>query len=412
MPEQQIKLSYAGSVTLPKGTTAPIEGTDQKIEVSELSGLEFFPESGTIRAVGDKAKSAEKNPVDGAKAQAPQNAVFDFDFKLTDGKLALTPIRATPVDVQKFAADREQLAKSVPPGSFIPSLAWDTEDLVQLDRDRTLVMLEGFDEKHKPGMASYPRIGSGIAIVERDGRISGMLPLPDALRPVEGEGAEAGKLVSGQRSNLGLEAAGATQDRKTLFVGMEGALVQDGPLSTLDSGSTVRVLRYSQDSAGQFSTEPKQIRYSLEKIPTLESAPLLSAKCDNGLVDLLPIDSKRFLAMERATLFYEDGRVRNSVRIYDVALNDDMTIASKTEAFNSQSLETQTEIEPSPAGTAQPGKLAPGGQRSENFEGLCFGPKTADGAQTVLLIGDDNARDNQRTILVMLKVEDNGRNNR
>ncbi len=412
---ERISLTYLSSTEIPKGSSVPLKtGASEgplSLEVSELSGAVFQPDTnspgrGILRAVGDKTKVAERNPIDGAKSDKPQNAIFDFKLELTGNKLSLEPISAIPIDVQNYRAKLEDFSGLKLPGKFIPDYAWDTEDMVQLSDGRTIVSMEGFDEKHKPGGEKFPRVGSGIAILDQAGKITSLLALPEEFQPTESINPDGTtKLVSGQRPNLGLEAAGLTEDGKTLFVGMESPLVQDGPLPNFKEGATTRILKFALETNGEFKLSPNQIKYKLEPIPTIEPAPVLEEKCDNGLVDILPLSSDRFLSMERATIFFEDGRVRNSVRIYDIELGENGTIKSKREAFNSKSLESQLEISPAPVGKAQPGKLPPGGQRSENFEGLEFGPLTEKGERTVLIVGDDNARDNQRTLVVALKLE-------
>ena len=49
----------------------------------------------------------------------------------------------------------------------------------------------------------------------------------------------------GVRQNLAFEAAAVAPNGRHLFVGMENALVQDGPAATLAGGSYSRILRYS-----------------------------------------------------------------------------------------------------------------------------------------------------------------------
>ena len=271
-PQQQQKLTYLSSVEIPRGKSVPLAASQNSLEISELSGITFSPKSGApgegvLRAIGDKTKVAERNPVDGASAKAPQNAIFDFKLRLSQGKLDLEPLSATAVDVQKYREQQSEFAKGVTPGKFVPDFAWDTEDLVQLADGRMLVTLEGFDEKHKPGMAKFPRVGSGIAVVEPDGTISSMLPLPAELRPQETANPDGTtKLVAGQRANLGLEAAGLTEDGKTLMVGMESAIVQDGELSNFERGGIARIMRYENQGERGFALAAEFVPISIPAV--------------------------------------------------------------------------------------------------------------------------------------------------
>src|SRR5204863_3616177 len=65
-----------------------------------------------------------------------------------------------------------------------------------------------------------------------DGTFLGDLPVPDAFQPTSA--------THGVRQNLAFEAAAVAPDGRHLFVGMEGALAQDGPPATLDNGSASR----------------------------------------------------------------------------------------------------------------------------------------------------------------------------
>src|SRR4029079_9272239 len=66
------------------------------------------------------------------------------------------------------------------------------------------------------------------------------LPVPGAFLPTSP--------THGVRQNLAFEAAAVAPDGKHLFVGMEGALAEDGPPSTLTNGSASRILRYHRAS--------------------------------------------------------------------------------------------------------------------------------------------------------------------
>ena len=93
-----------------------------------------------------------------------------------------------------------------------------------------------------------------------DGKFVSEIPIPDKFIPLFDTEE---RQVRGVRENLSFEASAITSDYTTLFVMNEQALVQDGGVSTPESGTPVRLLKYdlSTDSPvviGEFVyiTEP------------------------------------------------------------------------------------------------------------------------------------------------------------
>ena len=116
--------------------------------------------------------------------------------------------------------------------------------------------------------------------------MTGELAVPDAFLPVPG--------TRGVRQNLAFEAAAVAPNGRFLFVGTEGALVQDGPPATVGSGSPARILRYN------LQTERLDRQYVYGTDPVAEPPVPPTNFAVNGLVELLPFNNEFMLSMERS----------------------------------------------------------------------------------------------------------------
>ena len=116
---------------------------------------------------------------------------------------------------------------------------------------------------------------------------------------------QAPELVCGRTSR----SAAVAPDGRHLFVGMEGALVQDGPVATLGNGSPSRILRYN------LSTGRLDRQYVYVTDPVAEPPVPPSAFSVNGLVELLPFNTQFMLAMERSFSVGAPG-TGNTVKLY------------------------------------------------------------------------------------------------
>ena len=98
----------------------------------------------------------------------------------------------------------------------------------------------------------------------------------------------------GVRQNLAFEAAAVAPDGRHLFVGMEGALAQDGPAATLTNGSASRILRYNLAS-GRLDRQDVYLTDPIAEPPVPVTQFAVS-----GLVELLPFNDEFMLSMERS----------------------------------------------------------------------------------------------------------------
>ena len=217
-----------------------------------------------------------------------------------------------------------------------------------------------------------------VAEAGPDGRIRRELSLPERVQPAPGRGV---------RSNLGFESLALTPDARYLFAGLENALVQDGPEAGVGAGSPARILRFDR-------RDGERREEFVYPVGPVAPAPIdEKAFRVNGLVDLVPLDGERLLALERG---YVEG-AGNTARLYAVALAGATDVAA-VDALAGASY--------APVRKSLLLDLAELGVPMENFEGMAFGPELPDGRGTLVVVSDDNFNPQQEaTTFLVLAVD-------
>jgi len=244
----------------------------------------------------------------------------------------------------------------------LPVERWDGEALALAD-DRFLVVA---DETRQ-----------SVFSVDRHGRDAERVALPWFRRA---------------RNNLGLEGLGYVHasDGRYVFAVNEEALEGDGPTSTAEHGTVVRLLRRPLDGGDDL-----EVAYLTD--PVFADG----AGGDNGVSDIAPLTRDRVLVLERA---YVAGR-GNSIRIYDVDLRTGHDIRTLADASAAIPIPKQLVVD---LALVKDKRCAdsPQAQRRrtlENYEGLAIGPML-DGRRVLFLVSDDNSRATQTARLLALTI--------
>lgn len=316
-------------------------------EVGGLSGLAYDAALDVYYAISD-----DRSTIDPAR-------FYTLRIDLSDGSLDDGDVVVVGVTTLLDAA-----GQPFAPGSVDP------EDIA-LTQDRTLVITSE---------------GDAIALIDPfvrefwlDGRQLSNVAVPNYYDPVP-------DATSGIRNNLALESAGITGNGDFLFTATENALIQDGPAATLTTSSPSRILRYDQ-----VGRPDREFVYVVEPVP---DPPIpTDAFATNGLVDLLPLNSTRLLAMERA---FSTG-VGNDVRIYLV----DTTGATNVLGLRALPEDLSTVDVVLKTLLLDLDRL---GLTLDNLEGLEFGPVLPDGSQSLLMVSDNNFSPTQVTQFLAFSV--------
>lgn len=338
---RELALDFRGEAIIAKGTSyasTPVGG---------LSGLTYDQQRGVFYAVSDDRS-------DFAAAR-----FYTLRLDLADGRLATNDVTVIDVTFLRRAD-----------GSAFPAGTIDPEDIA-LTRDRHLLITSEGDASTlvDPFVREFTLAGRQIED----------FPVPTSFLPT----ADAS---SGIRNNLAFESAGVTPNGRTLFTGTENALIQDGPLATVDTGSPSRLLQYDIEH-----TRLKN-EYVYRTDPVIAAPQPGSGFATNGLVDLLPVGNRSLLALERS---FSEG-VGNSIRIYQV----DLAGAQDVSRYDSLAGRTVRE-----ADKELVLDLATLGIALDNVEGLAFGPVLPDGRRSLVLVSDDNFSDSQKTQVLLFALD-------
>lgn len=325
------------------------------------------------------------------------DAANNIYYAISDDRSQLGPAR-----FYTFTADSEITFTNVTPlkdadGNFFAPLTVDPEGIALTKNGTVFISSEG-EANPNAGRVSNPWIKEFDIATGQELR---SLPLPVKFSPVvqdtNGDGiVNAGDTqISGVRNNLAFESLTISPDQKTLYTATENALFQDGARASLTSGSPSRILQYNLVS-GQ---PEKEYLYVTDAIADVPNPP--TGFADNGLVDLLAIDNRgTLLAVERS---FAEG-VGNTIKIYEVSLQ------GATDISTIDSLASLSE--------AELAALRPASKRlvlnlndldlptgTDNIEGITFGPKLADGRQSIVLVSDNNFNPAQFTQILTLSAD-------
>lgn len=194
--------------------------------------------------------------------------------------------------------------------------------------------------------------------------------------------------TAGARGNKSFEALAVAPDGK-VFVANEDALVEDGPITTLEAGSRVRVTRFDPETG----RADAQYAYALPPIP-LDARFGAPFAPDYGLPELLALPDGSFLALERGFAW----GVGNTIRIVHAAIG-----AETTDILGTQALEG---VEVTPMSREVLLEMGPEyqGVKMDNMEAMARGPDLPNGNATLVLVSDNNFNGAQRTLFMAFEV--------
>ncbi|NRF69784.1 esterase-like activity of phytase family protein [Aquincola sp. S2] len=338
-------LQPLGAVVLPRSADGPAR------HLGGISGADFDPASGRWWLLSDDR--GEHAPVRAYELRLPIAA----DGAGTPQVLGVVTLkRPDGQPFARFGADGEALR-------FDPC------------RGELLWASEG-DPAH--GAAPFVRRAAP------DGRFLGELSLPPNLNTPPGS-------RRGPRPNRSFEGLGFTPDGRTLWLALESPLLEDGPLPTTGAGAMLRFTRFERPRADAPLVPAGQFAYPVDALPRTGSGG--GGRADNGVSELLPIDAKTLLVIERAGHEVADGRFGFRARLY---------IAELAGADDVGGFETLAGARFTPLRK----RLLLDLGATENIEAAAWGPRLPDGRATLLLVSDDNFAPHQPTMLRWFAVSE------
>ena len=338
-------LQFLGQAIVPTGAT--FAGT----VIGGLSSITYDARRGDFYVLSDD--QSQFNPA----------RFYTLRLNLSDGHLDNGDVQFTGVTTLL-----------APDGQPYAAFSLDPEGLTLAKGGELIVTSEGIATR---GIAPWVR---RYAL---DGSFLGDLPVPQAFQPTSP--------THGVRQNLAFEAAAVAPNGRHLFVGMEGALAQDGPASTLTNGSAARILRYNLASG---RLEAQYVYFT----DAITQAPIPSTQfAVSGLVELLPFSNEFMLSMERSFSVGVPG-TGNTIKLYFDAFPgaDDVNGADSIAGV---------------LGTVRPVRktlllnLDTLGIPLDNIEGMTLGPTLPDGRQSLVLVSDNNFAPAQVTQFLLFALD-------
>jgi 3-phytase len=338
-------LEFLGQAIVPTGTT--FAGTT----VGGLSSITYDRSRGVFYSLSDD------------QSQLAPARFYTLRVNVSDGRLDAGDVTFTGVTTLL-----------APDGLPYAPLSLDPEGLTLAKGGELVVTSEGIATR---GIAPWVR---RYAL---DGTFLGDLPVPGAFLPTSS--------THGVRQNLAFEAAAVAPDGRHLFVGMEGALAQDGPAASLTDRSPARILRYNLAS-GRLQGQHVYVTDRLAESPVPPTAFGV-----NGLVELLPFNDEFMLAMERS---FSVGApdTGNTIKLYWVAF------PGATDVDGLESIAGEL-------GSIRPVEktllldLDTLGIPLDNVEGMTLGPRLPDGRQSLVLVSDNNFAATQFTQFLLFALD-------
>ena len=190
--------------------------------------------------------------------------------------------------------------------------------------------------------------------------------------------------------NYSLEALTISGDGRTMWTANEESLKCDGTNSTLTAGSTVRLTRFTRESVHANWTADGQWAYLTQPIAE-NSNQYLASSARNGVAALTALPDGTLLVLERGYRGW--GSVADDFKNYIYAVN----FSGATDITDIPSLKeaTYTRVGKTLLWSDMELKVV-------NYEGMCLGPRLADGSSVLVVIADGGSGGNEKIMTLKL----------
>ena len=335
----------------------------------------------------------ERWPVDAQYAGVPVGGLSSIDYDAaTDSYLLVSDDRSAHDGARFYAAtlrydasglhqvtltDRHYLRTQE--GQLYPSSASAKGSPAAVPDPEALRLLPGGRSLVWSSEGDFAR-GFGPELIEArpDGQWLRNWPLPAHLQLPADPAANRGP-----RNNMTFEGIAISHDQQSLWLSMEGALKQDGPLPRRgNAGGPLRITQY--DIAQRQPV--RQLAYVPDALPP--DALTLPLVAVNGVSEILADGPDHLLVLERSYVLGSGF----SVRLYRIATADaSNTLAQDVLApgtFHAASKQLVLDF-------AQLGL-----KTVDNIEGMTWGPRLTTGERVLVLVSDNNFNPAEVTQLI------------
>lgn len=357
---QAVTLDYLGQQVMATG------GTYQGTQVGGLSGIDYNPFTGGYVAISD-----DRSALNPARYYDLNLDLARFNRSNTAGSAGVA-----------FTGVTTLLA---PGGSAYPNNGVDPES-IRLRHSASGTSVLWTNEGLRSG-STYQ------APTLREATLGGAyvrdFAVPSYYQP---SGSAAGTAVGdvGIRNNLAFESLTLSTDGSRTYIATENALVQDGPRTTLTAGSPSRVAELNT-ATGALTAE-----FIYQAEPIAATPQPANGSADSGLVELLAVGERQFIAVERS---FSTG-VGFGIRLYltDTVGATDVTGLSSIAGLGVKTMSKTLLLDLGTLRNDDGSALV-----LDNIEGITFGADV-NGHRTLILVADNNFSSGEFTQFVALSV--------
>ncbi len=350
-------VNFLGQATFPSRSVT-VDGT----QLGGLSGVTYDPAKKVYYAISDDRQTN----FGGYSEPGQSTRFYEMKVDLSSGRIDNSKVSFTKAT---------KLLK--PDGSFYAPQSTDTEGIGLTRKGTVLISSEG--QVDAPGQIRTKPFINEYSVAT--GRFVRSLPIPDKFLP---DANLAASQTKGTYDNLSLESITISPNGKTLFTADENALFQDGQRSggSNPNPSRSRIVKYNL-ATGQ---PTKEFLYLTDPVATPLPTPTSFATA--GLVDLLALNGRTLLALERSFTSNLPG-TGNTIKLYEVDLGDATNIKG-IDSLNALSAADFNKIKPAQKHLLLNFDDLGLSTGLDNVEGLTLGPKLPNGQQSLVLVSDDN----------------------
>src|SRR5688572_1193319 len=340
-------LRFIGAVTVPNDQT--VDGT----LVGGLSGIDYDPAADIWYPISDD--KSDKNPA-----------------RFYTAKLTFDQARFASVEIEHAVTLLQADGQPYPNGKA----GGDVPDPESIRRDPETGSLWWVTEgDRKLGLSPFLRVAAP------DGKQAGDIPVPDIFTMNKDQ-------EIGPRHNLGFEGLSFAPDGKSVWLAMESALYQDGPIATPSAGAFARLTRLDREGK-----ELAQFAYPLDPIQAVPTGK----NGDNGVSEILALDDTHALILERSGVEGADGIWTMYIRLYAIDTAGATDIAAVPALADANYIPVTKRLVIDLAKTAEVGRV-------DNIEAMSWGPMLADGKRSLVLVSDNNFNPAQITQFLAFEV--------
>jgi len=195
------------------------------------------------------------------------------------------------------------------------------------------------------------------------------------------------KEEKGPRSNGVLEGIAFDKNYTTLYTNVEEPLYEDDEQASTTKGGMIRLFAFDVKSRKNTA----QYAYLLD--PIAHEPNPAAGFAVNGISTIQYYDKNQLLVVERS---YSVGRQACAIKVY---------LCDFTNATNVKDIASLKGQELTPASKKLILDMDDLGIFIDNIEGVTFGPKLANGKQSLLFVSDNNFSDKQKTQVLLFEVD-------